>query len=97
MAQFGNAGRGCSRIGGALRWFWKGTRMCPENDVKTGANTPAQSLKLERKSTLGEIWDFLRVRKKFWLAPIILALMLLGALIVFAGSAGVVSPFVYMM
>jgi hypothetical protein len=54
-------------------------------------------LDLEPKSFVGEIWDFLRVRKKFWLAPIILALMLLGALIVFASSAGVISPFVYMM
>lgn len=47
--------------------------------------------------TLKEIWAFLKVRKKFWLAPIILALMLLSFLIFFAGSAGFVSPFVYMM
>jgi len=47
--------------------------------------------------TLKEIWAFLRVRKKFWLAPIILVLLLLAVLIVFAGSAGVVSPFVYML
>jgi hypothetical protein len=59
--------------------------------------TAQQPLVLKRKGTFGEIWDFLRVRKRFWLAPIIIALMLLGALIVFAGSAGVVSPFVYMM
>jgi len=45
--------------------------------------------------TIKEIWAFLRVRKKFWLAPIIIALMLLGALFWFASSAGVVSPFVY--
>ena len=44
-----------------------------------------------------EIWAFLKIRKKFWLAPIILALVLLGGLIVLASSAGVVSPFVYMM
>ena len=44
-----------------------------------------------------EIWAFLRVRKKFWLAPIIIALLLLGLLIFFAGQAGVVSPFVYML
>lgn len=56
-----------------------------------------QPLDLEPKSFVGEVWDFLKVRKKFWLAPIIIALMLLGALIVFASSAGVVSPFVYMM
>lgn len=55
------------------------------------------NLDLQPKSFVGEIWDFLKVRKKFWLAPIIVALMLLGALIVFASSAGVVSPFVYMM
>ena len=47
--------------------------------------------------TLKEIWAFLRVRKKFWLAPIIVALMLLGLLIMFAGQAGVVSPFIYML
>ena len=44
-----------------------------------------------------EIWAFLRIRKKFWLAPIILALLLLGGLIILGSSAGVVSPFVYMM
>ena len=47
--------------------------------------------------TLIEIWSFLRVRKKFWLAPILLALLLLGFLIVFAGNTGVVSPFIYML
>jgi len=47
--------------------------------------------------TLREIWQFLRVRKKFWLAPIFVALLLLGLLIWFAGSSGAVSPFVYMM
>jgi hypothetical protein len=45
--------------------------------------------------TLKEIWAFLRVRKKFWLAPIILALMLLAMLFWFAGQASVVSPFIY--
>ena len=47
--------------------------------------------------TVKEIWAFLRMRKKFWLAPIIVALMLLGLLIMFAGQAGVVSPFIYML
>jgi len=46
---------------------------------------------------LKEIWAFLRIRKKFWLAPIIIALLLLGGLIFLGTSAGVVSPFVYMM
>ena len=45
--------------------------------------------------TLREIWAFLRVRKKFWLAPIIIMLMLLGLLMFVAGSAGPLSPFLY--
>ncbi len=45
--------------------------------------------------TLKEMWAFLRVRKRYWMAPIVLALMLLGLLIVFAGQAGVISPFIY--
>ncbi len=41
-----------------------------------------------------DLWGFLKVRKKFWLAPIILVLLLLGALIVLSeGSA--VAPFIY--
>ena len=43
---------------------------------------------------LKDLWDFLKVRKKFWMAPIILVLVLLGALIVLTqGSA--VAPFIY--
>jgi hypothetical protein len=43
---------------------------------------------------LGELWDFMRERKKFWLAPIIIMLLLLGALIILSeGSA--VAPFIY--
>jgi len=43
---------------------------------------------------LKDLWDFMLVRKKFWLAPIIIVLLLLGVLIVLAeGSA--VAPFVY--
>jgi hypothetical protein len=43
---------------------------------------------------LKDLWGFMRERKKFWLAPIILVLLLLGALIVLSqGSA--VAPFIY--
>ncbi|MCU7923845.1 MAG: hypothetical protein KZQ88_14240 [Candidatus Thiodiazotropha sp. (ex Dulcina madagascariensis)] len=43
---------------------------------------------------LKDLWLFMRERKKFWLAPIIIVSLLLGALIVFAqGSA--VAPFIY--
>jgi len=43
---------------------------------------------------LKDLWGFMTERKKFWLAPIILVLLLFGVLIVFAqGSA--VAPFIY--
>ena len=43
---------------------------------------------------LRELWEFMRVRKKFWLAPIILLMALFGGLLVVAqGSA--VAPFIY--
>jgi hypothetical protein len=45
-------------------------------------------------SFLQELWSFLKTRKKFWLLPIILIMLLLGVLLVFAqGSA--VAPFIY--
>jgi len=41
-----------------------------------------------------DLWQFMRERKKFWLAPLIFILVLLGALLVLAqGSA--VAPFIY--
>jgi len=45
-------------------------------------------------SMLSEIWALLRTRKKFWLLPIILVLMLFGALLVFAQSSAL-APFIY--
>lgn len=45
-------------------------------------------------SLLRELWEFMRVRKKFWLLPIIIIMVLLGGLLVLAqGSA--VAPFIY--
>ena len=41
-----------------------------------------------------DLWDFMRVRKKFWLAPIIIVLVLLGGLILLAEGT-VVASFVY--
>ena len=41
-----------------------------------------------------DLWSFMSERKKFWLAPIIVLLLMLGALIIFAqGSA--IAPFIY--
>jgi Family of unknown function (DUF5989) len=56
----------------------------------------AEEIEMNRAtfSLLGEFWGFLRVRKKWWLAPIIFMMVLLGVLIFFTqGSA--VAPFIY--
>ena len=42
----------------------------------------------------GDLWSFMRVRKKWWLLPIFLMLILVGALIVF-GQSSPISPFIY--
>lgn len=41
-----------------------------------------------------EFWEFLKIRKKFWLMPIVLVLLMLGILIV-ATSNTALAPFIY--
>lgn len=43
---------------------------------------------------LAEFWRFLKVRKKFWLAPILITVVIIGGLLVMAQGT-VVAPFVY--
>jgi Family of unknown function (DUF5989) len=45
-------------------------------------------------SLLLELWAFLRERKKFWLLPIIVTMLLFGVLLVFAESSAL-APFIY--
>ena len=50
------------------------------------AEGPSQGL-------LSEYWDFLLHNKKWWLIPIVVALLLVGVLVIFGGSAA--APFIY--
>ena len=43
---------------------------------------------------LSDFWAFMRERKKFWLAPIVIVMVLLGGLLIFAHGS-VVAPFIY--
>lgn len=43
---------------------------------------------------LKDIWLYLKERKKFWLAPVIIVLVLLGFIIVFGGGSAI-APFIY--
>ncbi len=49
---------------------------------------------MSKLSIIKEFWDFLKVRKRYWLAPIIIILAVLSLLIVFASSSAV-TPFIY--
>ncbi len=49
---------------------------------------------MSKMSLIKEFWDFLKQRKRFWLAPIFILLVLLGMLMVFAQSSAV-APFIY--
>ncbi len=48
----------------------------------------------QNKSLAREIWDFLRIRKRWWLLPIIILLIVVGILIIF-GHSSALSPFLY--
>ncbi len=49
---------------------------------------------MARNGIVREMWAYMKVRKKWWLAPIIIVLMLVGSLLIFAqGSA--LAPFIY--
>ena len=49
---------------------------------------------MSKLSILREFWSFLRVRKKWWLAPIALVLLALGVLLVLAETSAL-APFIY--
>ena len=49
---------------------------------------------MSKAQVVGELWQFMRENKKFWLAPIVITLVLVGVLLVLAkGSA--LAPFIY--
>lgn len=45
-------------------------------------------------SIVADLWNFMRVRKKWWLLPILLTLVIVGALVIFSHSSAL-SPFIY--
>jgi hypothetical protein len=49
---------------------------------------------MANQSIISEFWEFLKIRKRYWLLPIVVVLLLLGALIVFTQTSAV-APFIY--
>ena len=62
----------------------------PQNSDKNDFVSDARK---QRSGLLSEFWDFLRDNKKWWLAPIILSILALGALVLLGGTAA--APFIY--
>jgi len=67
-------------------------RDAPE-DGRNQADDFAAQAGQESQSFLQEYWQFLLYNKKWWLIPIVVALLLVGALVIFGGGA--VAPFIY--
>ena len=53
----------------------------------------AQAAKRSDSGMTGEFWDFLKENKKWWLAPIVVSILLLGVLVLLGGTAA--APFIY--
>jgi hypothetical protein len=64
-----------------------------DNPEGQGAEDFCEQAKLASPGLISEFWDFLRHNKKWWLTPIVLVLLLVGALVLLAGSSA--APFIY--
>ena len=53
----------------------------------------AEQAQQGRSGVVGEFWEFLRTNKKWWLTPIIIALLLVGGLLILGSTAA--APFIY--
>ena len=49
---------------------------------------------MSNQSFISEFWDFIKIRKRYWLLPIVIILFLFGTLIVFTQTS-VIAPFIY--
>lgn len=57
-------------------------------------NSSRKRMSMAKSGLIGEFWRYLKARKKWWLLPIIIVMVMVGALLVFAQSS-VLAPFIY--
>lgn len=50
---------------------------------------------MSKMSFIKEFWDFLKTRKRYWLAPVVFILFFLGVIIIFFSPNAAVAPFIY--
>lgn len=61
------------------------------SDEHPGSSAP---LRRQKRGVIGEVWAYMRTRKKWWLAPIVVILLALAALAAFTETS-VLAPFIY--
>lgn len=66
-----------------------------EETVESVADEVPQAPAVKRRSLLSEFVEYLMENKKWWLIPIILMVLLLGAALFLANTASVIAPFIY--
>jgi hypothetical protein len=76
-----------------VRELWIDVRRRPHNVSHFCADGETESEVSMREFVL-EVWSFMSERKKFWMLPIVICLLLLGSLIVLT-SGSAVAPFIY--
>lgn len=59
----------------------------------SGAKAFEEAARERRGGLVGELWDFLKHNKKWWLGPIVVMLLLVAALVTLSGTAA--APFIY--
>ena len=50
---------------------------------------------MSNNTLLGELWEFLKVRKAWWITPIVVMLILVAVLVILGQTTGSASPFIY--
>ena len=63
------------------------------NDEKPSDDFSSIAQESDEQSIVGEFFEFLKTNKKWWLAPIVIVMLLMGALVLLSGSAA--APFIY--
>lgn len=52
---------------------------------------------MANKTFLRDIWEFLKIKKAWWLAPLIITLIILGSALIVLQATSSVSPFIYVL
>ncbi len=89
-----SAGLGSSAASCTLKWFVLAFLFRATAGFATLREDVLRSFAMSKIQVVSELWEFMRTNKKYWLAPIIITLVLVGALLILAKSSAI-APFIY--